>query len=1009
MINKNVTILLTVVVTLLCIYYLSFTFVSRKVQSEARDAATDSLGNVNYQLQQRYLDSVWNEPVWNLFGIKYTYKEVKEIQLGLGLDLQGGMHVTLEVAPADIIKGLSGFNEDPVFLQALARASEKQRNSQENFTSLFYESFRELHPNGRLAPLFATAANRGRISFDSSDDEILAVINTEVADAIDRSFQIITNRIDQFGTSSPNIQRLPGSGRLQVELPGVENRERIRNLLQGVAKLEFWEVYDLNQVGNVFIALNNKIMAEQRSLLVSGRTAGSDGTELSDSDGSTPSDETDELAQALQGLPADSAAEDLAAQLSGDSTLTDSLQQPAASPLFTLRRSSNYGLFYAVKDTSKINRILQRPDIQPLIPNTMKFLWMKSATPDDTGEEVLELYALKVRRGGQPPLTGEVIVDARPDIDDRGRPAVSMQMNAAGAKIWRKLTADNINQRIAIVLDNRVYSAPNVQNEIPNGNSSITGNFTIEETKDLSNVLKTGKLPAPTRIVEEAVVGPSLGKQAQSQGMISIIGGLLATVVFMVAYYARGGLVANLALVFNIFFILGILAQMNAALTLPGIAGIVLTIGMAVDANVLIYERIREELRGGATLISAINQGFSKAYGTIIDSNLTTFITALIMFIFGQGAIRGFATTLMIGIVCSVFTAVFISRVIITWITRNGTKNNVSFDLGWSKKLFLGTKIDFMGKRKIAYVFSVSVILIGIILIVMQGGLNMGVDFKGGRSYVVQFKDPVQPTKFRSSLVAAFQGTGTEVKSYGSSNSVKVTTSYLVDDESSSADTTVENALVRAIHQNTGLRYEPDQATVTGETFTISGSTKVGATIADDIKQQSLEAVLLAFLGIFIYIVIRFKRWQYGLGAVVALIHDSLIVVVSFAYARLLGKMFEVDQVFIAAVLTVIGYSINDTVVIFDRVREYTRLKPGAPMYDLLNESLNATLSRTIITSGCTFLSVVVLLIFGGEALRGFSFALIIGIIIGTYSSVYIAIPLVLDLIKKKEPKPALS
>jgi SecD/SecF fusion protein len=1008
MINKNVTILLTVVITLLCIYYLSFTFISRNIQGKATAAATDASGNINFATKQRYQDSIWNEPVYNFLGIKYTYKEIKDIELGLGLDLQGGMHVTLEVSPVDIIKALSGNNQDPNFLKALVMAQVKQKNSQEKFTALFYASYKELNPDGKLATLFANAANKGKISFDSSDDDILKVLDTEVTEAIDRSFQIISNRIDQFGTSSPNIQRLPGSGRLQVELPGVENEQRVRNLLQGVAKLEFWEVYDLNQAGTVLVAMNNKIKAESASLLAAEKTLRADSLSVKNGKNNTKtSGKANELAQALQGQPSDTAAQELAARLAGDSTKTDSLKTQTESPIFALRRSPNYGLFYSVKDTSKINRILERPEISILIPNSMKFVWMKNPIKNEQGDEVLELYALKIRRGGAAPLTGEVIVDARSEFDERGRPAVSMQMSPAGAKTWRRLTAENINHRIAIVLDNRAYSAPNVINEIPNGNSQITGNFTIEETKDLANVLKTGKLPAPTRIVEEAVIGPTLGKQAQAQGVISVLAGLGAVVIFMIAYYARGGLVANFALIFNVFFILGILAQMNASLTLPGIAGIVLTIGMAVDANVLIFERIREEIRNGTPYKNSISLGFTKAWATIIDTHVTGFLTAMILYILGQGPVRGFATTLMIGIVCSIFTAVFISRVIINWMTRNGEKQNVSFEMHWSKNILVGKNYNFMGTRKIAYIFSSTVIIIGIILIFIQGGMNLGVDFKGGRSYVVMFQHTVAPAELRDALSTEFKGAGTEVKSYGSSESVKITTSYLVDDESARADTLVRGTLIRGIEKKTGLKYEPNENRQNDHSFFISGSSKVGATIVDDIQRSSMWAVILAWTGIFLYIVFRFKKWQFGAGAVVSLIHDTLFVIVSYAYARFFGLVLEVDQVFIAAVLTVIGYSINDTVVVFDRVREHTALKPGTPLVPLLNESINSTLSRTIITSGCTLLSVLVLLFFGGEVLRGFSFALTVGVVMGTYSSVWVALALVLDFYKLREKKMA--
>jgi SecD/SecF fusion protein len=997
--NKNFIITLTVIITLLCVYYLSFTFISRSIQQDATEYATDESGNLNFYKKQAYLDSVWNEPVYNLFGIQYTYKDVKETELSLGLDLQGGMHVTLEVSPVDIIKGLSGNSENSDFNRALELAQQKQRNSQESFVNLFYSSFNEIAPDANLATIFANAANRGRISLQSSDEEILGIIRAEVDDAIDRSFEILRTRVDRFGTSQPNIQKLPGTGRIQVELPGVDNRERVRKLLQGVAKLEFWEVYELQEMAPTLEAMNNRLVEENR---IRQKEKGS-----LEGDTVEASDEEEDLATLLgeedQAQPGDTSADDLAAQLAGDSTAIDSLQDSFASALLTLRKAPYYNLFYDVKDTSRINRILQRADIQALIPNNMKFIWKNKPIEGEGGAEVLELYAVKVRRGGQPPLTGEVITDARSDFDQTGSPSVSMQMNANGAKAWRRLTAENLNRRIAIVLDGYVYSAPNVVTEIPNGSSQITGNFTLEESKDLANILKAGKLPAPTRIVEEAVIGPTLGKEAQHQGVISIVAGLAIVVLFMVAYYFRGGLIANIALVFNIFFILGILAQLNAALTLPGIAGIVLTIGMSIDANVLIFERIREEIRSGSSLLNAISAGYSKAYSSIIDANVTTFLIGVIMYALGQGPVKGFATTLMIGIASSFFSAVFITRVIVTWFTKKGDKSKISFSLPWSKNLLANLSVDFMSKRKIAYVFSSVFITLGLILIIFEGGLNLGVDFTGGRSYVVEFQEPVSATNLKTALQPSFENAGTEVKWYGADNIVKVTTSYLVSDESVTADSTVEKALIRGIEQETGLNYQPSGEQASDNSFYIAGSSKVGATIADDIKTASMEAVIFSLIVIFIYIVIRFRKWQFGLGAVIALFHDTLFVLAAYAIVTLFGKPLEIDQVFIAAMLTIIGYSINDTVVIFDRIRENFQLKAGSPLGKILNESINDTLSRTLITSFTTLVVVMVLLIFGGEVLRGFSFALLIGIIIGSYSTIFIATPIVLDLTKEEK------
>ena len=1003
--NKGFIIFLTTIVTLLCLYYLSFTFVSRNIQQDAIEFATDENGNVDFGEKQAFLDYVWNEPVYDFLGIKFTYKQVKETELSLGLDLQGCMHVTLEVSPIDIIKGLSGNSDDPKFLEALQLAQRKQRNSQDKFTNLFYESWKEINPDGRLSSIFANSANRGRISFDSSDDQIIEILDAEVEDAIDRSFEILRTRIDRFGTSQPNIQKLQGTGRIQVELPGVENRERVRKLLQGVAKLEFWEVYDLQEMSTTLTAINSRLMEQQQADMIdlndlTERDISQEPSLQEDQDGG------EDLASLLTdqgGQQVDSAAEELAAQIAGDTAVTDSLSRPLTSPLFELRKAPFYGLFYTVKDTSRINRIFKRSEIKALIPNNMKFLWKNATIPGEGGEEVLEFFAVKVRRGGLAPLTGEVIIDARQDFDERGQPSVSMQMNATGSKVWRRLTAENLNRRIAVVLDNYVYSAPNVITEIPNGSSQITGNFTIEDAQDLANILKAGKLPAPTRIVEEAVVGPTLGKEAQKEGVVSIVSGLVLVVLFMVIYYSKGGFVANVALVFNIFFILGILAQLNAALTLPGIAGIVLTIGMSIDANVLIFERIREELRNGSGLKKAISTGYSKAYSSIIDANVTTFLTGVILYSFGQGPVRGFATTLMIGIASSFFSAVFITRVVVDWMTRKGDETKLSFATGWSRTLLTNLNIDFMSKRRRAYIFSTIFIVVGLVLIIMEGGLNLGVDFKGGRSYVVSFQNPVVASDMKTALMNNFESSGTEVKTFGANNMVKITTSYMVEDESAEADSLVENSLIRGLTEYTGLSYEADDSKLDATNFTISSSNKVGATIADDIKTASMEAVFFSLVVIFLYILVRFRKWQFGLGAVIALFHDTLFVLAAFAFARLFGKAFEIDQVFIAAMLTIIGYSINDTVVVFDRIRENMALKAGSEIYNVFNEAINKTISRTLITSLTTLIVVVILFVFGGEVLRGFSFALIVGILVGTYSSIFVATPTVLDLAQKKK------
>jgi len=989
--NKGAIVVLTLIVTALCLYYLSFTFVSRNIQKEAVAASTNESGVVDLAKKQVYLDSIWNEPVYSLFGMDYTFKEIKDTELNLGLDLQGGMHVVLEVSPVEILKGLSGNNEDPDFLAAINMAIEKQKTSQESYSSLFYESFKEIKPDGKLSTIFANAANRGKISFETTDKEIMKIINDEIEDAMDRSFNILRTRIDRFGTSQPNIQRLQGTGRIQVEIPGADNPARVRKLLQGAAKLEFFEVATPQESGNFLQSINAFLVAEQKT------NTQSTGLEEADA----PAEET----ESLQGLLGDGA--DTASVASADSANTDtqldSLYNSQVSPIFSLITSQE-GLVYNVKDTFKINRIFKRADVKALVPRGFKFAWdVKAHDHDDlTAEPHIELYILKTGRGGKAPLEGDVITDARQSLDQATRPSVSMQMNANGAKKWRKLTAANIGERIAIVLDGYVYSAPNVNGEIPNGNSEISGNFSIEEAKDLANVLKAGTLPAPTRIVQEAIIGPTLGAEAQMQGVKSILAGLGLVVLFMVFYYARGGFVANFALLFNIFFIMGILAQLSAALTLPGIAGIVLTIGMSIDANVLIFERIREELRNGVALREAVSSGYNKAFSSIIDSNVTTFLTAAILYSLGQGPVKGFAITLMIGIGSSFFSAVFITRVVIEqWLRKKGDASNLNFKTRFSAGLLSNMNVDFMSKRVRAYIASGILISVGMVLLFVNG-LNLGVDFQGGRSYVVSFNQPVIASDIKAGLTATFDGAGTEVKTFGANNVIKVTTSYQVSDESSEMDEKVQSLLIAGLTEKTGQMFIEDGSKVDDTHFSILSSEKVGATIADDIKKDSMKAMFLSLVVIFLYIVVRFRKWQFGLGAIVALFHDTLLVLSAFAIAGLFGFSFEIDQVFIAAILTIIGYSINDTVIVFDRIRENVNLHTSSNKEDIFNAAINSTMNRTVITSLTTLVVVLVLLIFGGAVLRGFSFALVIGVLVGTYSSIFIASPIVLDLDKKK-------
>ena len=983
--NKGAIVFLTVIITALCLYYLSFTFISNGVQEKATAYATDASGNIDFAKKRAYLDSVWRQPVYNFLGASYTYQEVKETELGLGLDLQGGMHVTLEVSPVEIVKGIAGNPKNEAFNAAVAEAKEASKTSNAKFVDLFYAAWQKNNPGKALSAVFATAANRGRISLESTDADILEIIDTEVENAIDRSFNILRTRIDRFGTSQPNIQRIAGSGRIQIELPGADNQERVRNLLQGVAKLQFWEVLELNEYGGSIEEVNQAWVADQKNKV--GDLAISDSTA------------TDSTATATDSLSVeDSLRNVLEKQLEQIDPTNNA--NASISPLIALRKV-DYGLIYDVLDTAIVNRILKNERYQSFLPKDLRLLWGVKPTKAEDGTEILELYAIKLKKGSdQAPLEGDVVTDARQTLDQTSQPAVSMQMNADGARKWRNLTAENVGRRIAVVLDDYVYTAPMVNGEIPNGQSEISGNFTLLEAQDLANILKSGSLPAPTQIVEESIIGPTLGEEAQNQGIISMIAGLALVVLFMVAYYAKGGLVAVAALVFNIFFILGILAQLSTALTLPGIAGIVLTMGMSIDANVLIFERIKDELRNGVNLMSAINIGYDKAFSAILDGNVTTFLTGAILFALGQGPVKGFAIVLMIGIACSFFTSVFITRVMISWMTKKGDKSSISFATPFAKNSLAALNIDFMSKRKIAYIASSSIIVIGLGLAVVNG-LKLGVDFTGGRSYVVAFNQPMVPSDLKVGLDGEFDGS-VEVKTYGSNNVLKVTTSYLINEDDDASNKEVESKVKEGITAVTGFAFVENTTQLKDKQFSITGSSKVGATVANDIKSSSVQAIILALLAIFLYILMRFRKWQFSLGAIVALAHDALFVIAAFSIAGTFGASFEIDQVFIAAILTVIGYSINDTVIIYDRIRENVENRGSRHMLKVFNDSINETLSRTLITSFTTLIVVIVLLFFGGEVLRGFSFALFVGITVGTFSSIYIATPIVVDLMKKE-------
>ncbi len=964
--NKGLIIALTVIVSALCAYFLFFTYISRGVQDKAVAYATRG-GKLDEPRRQRYLDSVWRAPVFGPF----TYREVRQSELGLGLDLKGGMHVTLEVSPVEIVRAMSGNSKDPAFNTALTRAVEAQKtNSGTPFTALFANAYREVAPSQPLAKIFANTTNKSRgIDINSSNEKVIGAIDKEVEEAIDRSFNILRTRVDKFGVNQPSIQRVKGTGRLQIELPGVDNPDRVRKLLQGQAKLEFWEVYPQQEVGPFLAQLDQALTAKEAAAKATTTPAGTAGA------AATPGDTTSlaaQLAKKTAGAKTDSAA-----TAKGGSVLAKLLTMPGQ-------------LGVNVRDTARMNQILRSPEAKGIFPPTMALLWDVKPTAVDK-QEYLKLHAIRKTLGGQAPVAGEVVSDARMDYDQGGRPEVSMSMTPTGAKKWQRMTAANIGRQVAIVLDDYVYSDPVVQGEIPGGNTQISGNFTIEEAQDLANVLKAGKLPAPTRIVEEAVVGPSLGQEAINQGLYSSLAGLVIIMIFMALYYGRAGMVADVALLFNMFLILGVLAQFGTALTLPGIAGLILVIGSSVDANVLIFERIREELNHGLPLHDAINKGYSRAFSAIFDSNVTTMLIAVILGFFGTGPVQSFAVTLGIGVLTSFLSAVFVSRLIIEWLVKGKETSKITFSTFLSRNLFENLNFDIVGKRKIAYAVSTAFILLGFGLMAYQGGPNLGVDFQGGRAYVVDFNKPMVASDVREAISPAFQGAGLEVKQFGAPNRLRITTGYLANDESVAADAKVRQAL------DNGLRQYASASP------TVPSTSKVGATIADDIKRTSVLSLGLTLLGIFIYVLFRFEKWQYSMAAVVALFHDALLVIAAFPIARAFGLNYEMDQIFVAAVLTVIGFSMNDTVVIYDRIREYLRENPKLTFAQVVNPALNSTFSRTMITFTTVFLVVVVLYIFGGETLRSFSFAMIVGIIFGTYSSLFIATPIILDTYGKKE------
>ena len=1029
---------------MVCAYQLLFTFSANRVEAAAEAYAKAKVLGENKEMvvpsglnptaqaafidsvsrelrftKNVYLDSVSNETALNLGFAKFNYNEVKSKQISLGLDLQGGMSVVLQVSLEDLIKSMANNSQDPTFLKALENAKKRQSESQDNFVAIFGEEFKKLDSGAKLAAIFATPENKDKINFNSTNEQVLAVLKQESAGAVERTFNIIRSRIDEFGVTQPNINLQETTGRIIVELPGVDNAERARNLLQATAQLEFWETWDNQEVFNYFVSANDVLVTvlstettestDTNAVVTTDSTivAGSDSlslTETTTTDTSLAATDTSDLNNLLSdskegvkdSLTSDAEIEKKFPLFSNGSILMPATGQDENGQ-FTVMQGPVVGYAFA-QNRSKINDYLALEKVRAVFPKNIKFAW--GSSPVGTSGNIYALYALKTKpNDDKAALEGDAIVDARQDFDSNGKPDVDMTMNSEGAKIWRRLTKENIGKSVAVVLDNVVYTAPTVQGEIGGGRSQITGNFTVKEAKDLANIIKAGKLPAPAQIVEEEVVGPSLGKESIRAGLFSLALGFGIVVLFMIFYYTSGGVLANLSLFLNMFLIMGVLASFQASLTLPGMAGIVLTIGMAVDANVIIFERIREELSKGKSLRLAVSDGFSNSYSAIIDSNVTSLITGLILLVIGLGPVKGFATVFVIGLFTSFITAVLVSRIFFEWYLSK-KERNVSFGTNFSNNLFSNFNFKFVEKRKIAYVISGTLTLVGIASIATRG-FDLGVDFEGGRTYVIRFDKEVSANELTASLTKEF-GKAPLVRTYGGGNQVKITTAYRISETDMAIDSIVEIKVyngVKSFYSNA-----PDIDDFKAN-YRLS-SMKVGPTIADDIKSSSLLASLLSLLGIFIYLAIRFRRWEFGVGAIVATAHDVFMIFTLFSLLKgFLPFSTEIDQALIAAVLTIIGYSVNDTVIVFDRVREFLNLHPTKSLTENVNGALNTTLSRTTMTSFTTLLVVLVLFIFGGEAIRGFSFALLVGIVVGTYSSIFIASPIVVDLLARNTKK----
>ena len=993
------------------IWMLAFTFATRRVEKNARIEATDESGIVDKVKEAEILASKSNEKVW----LGYTYKECKDKELSLGLDLKGGMNVMLEISLPDIVTALSNNSSDTTFVKALAMARQNEKTSTKDFITLFGEAWTQLEPDKSMSRVFSTYELKDRIKPESSNADVLKVIRQESESAVSNSFNVLRSRIDRFGVASPNIQRIGVSGRIFVELPGVKEPERVRKLLQGTANLEFWPTYENEEIyprleqANVIIKeildAEKKKTKDTATLVGLGDNAAMLVADSDDTDLTSSSDSASISSDSINkdtSLLAQIQAQDSTGLVGTDDYPLFQVLNPAIGQQngqSFLSRGPVIGLA-TVADTGKISQWLRMPRVRALFPKEFQPKW--SIKPVDKGEIIYELIAIKSNtRDGKAPLDGSVITDARRSTERNGF-GVSMNMDAEGSKIWARMTADNIKKSIAIVLDGYVYSYPRVDSEIPGGQSSITGNFTSNEADDLANVLKSGKMPAPAKVVQEAVVGPSLGQESINSGMISFVLAFLLVLVYMWLYYGQAGTTANIALLSNVLLLFGAMASFGAVLTLPGIAGIVLTLGMAVDANVIIYERVKEELRAGNSQRVAIKEGYKNAMSAIVDGQMTTFITGLILLILGTGPVKGFAVTLVVGIITSLTTSIFISRLVIEWMLNRG--KNISFGNKFTLNFMSNMHIDFLSMRKNMYIISGVVLATGLGFILTKG-MSYGIDFSGGRTYVVKFDRPIATDQVRTA-VGAFDGSA-EVKQFGPNNQLKITTKYKIDENSDETSKEIEQLLYDATNSffTEGLSYEEFASTDTNPYGIISSET-VGPTIATDMKMKAVIAVILALIAIFIYIAARFSRWQFGLGGVLSLAHDALFTISIFSIgAGIFPWSMDVDQSFIAAILTIIGYSINDTVVIFDRIRENRTLYPKRSWREQINDAINSTLMRTINTSGTVLVVLLAIFIFGGEVIRGFSFAIMIGVVVGVYSTVFIAIPVAYEFLSRKEAK----